>query len=241
MSCGPVGLEGVGVGTGVGVGVGVDEGVLEEGVCEGVLEEGVGVGVLEEDDDEMIDEELPVEDAEDMMSLAVETAVDEELGKMVEDAGTRVSRAKSRQDQQSFGSRDLRPTIHIIAVTCTVVLVLDIAISSTLTTRVTGGYALSVICTSFVAALKALGVHVGEVATIIICLALQSKGAAISTRVRATVILGAGVACWTACGASRVVWWRSRSPCDNRCANHIFTRNVSFKLQFRTRVLLGLR
>jgi hypothetical protein len=61
MSCGPVGLVGVGVGVleeSVEEGVGV--GVLEDGVGVGVLEDGVGVGVLEggvldeEDDDEII-------------------------------------------------------------------------------------------------------------------------------------------------------------------------------------------
>lgn len=94
-----MGLVGVGVGVleeSVEEGVGV--GVLEEGVGVGVLEEGVGVGVSvldEEDDDETMNEELSVEDADETMALVVETAVDEELtGEMVEVAGTRVSIAK---------------------------------------------------------------------------------------------------------------------------------------------------
>ena len=182
-----------------------------------MLEEGVGVGVS------VLDEE----DADETMALVVETAVDEELtDEMVEVAGTRVSIAKPRQDQQSFGSAHLRPTIDAITAACAVVLVLEVAMPGTLTTHVTGGYTLSVICTCFVAALKAVGTHVGEIATVIIGIALQGKSTTISTSVCATIILGAGVACRTARGASRVAWRRS-SPGENRCADHIFTGNVS--------------
>jgi hypothetical protein len=212
MSWGPVGLLGVGVGVldeGVGVGVveeGVGVGVLDEGVGVGVVEEGVGVGVLdEEEDDEIIDEELSVEDADETMALGVGTAVDEELDAAVEVAGTRVSIAKPRQDQQSFGSEHLRPTIDVITAPCAVVRALEIAVPRTLTTHVAGGYTLSVVCTCFVAALKAIGVNVGEIATVIIGTALQGKSTTISTRVRATVILGAGIACRTARGASGVI------------------------------------
>ena len=163
-SWGPVGLVGVGVGVleeSVEEGVGV--GVLEEGVGIGVLEEGVGVGVS------VLDEE----DAEETMALVVDTAVDEELtGEMVEVAGTRVSIAKPRQDQRSFGIAHLRPTIDAITAACAVVLILEVAMPGTLTTHVTGGYTLSIICTCFVAALKAVGTHIGEIATVIICIAL---------------------------------------------------------------------
>jgi hypothetical protein len=231
MSWAAVGLLGVGVGVldeGVGVGVveeGVDVGVLDEGVGVAVVEEGVGVGMLdegvgvgvveegvgvgvldEEEDDEIIDEELSVEDADETMALEAGTTVDEKLtSEMVEVAGTRVSIAKPRKDQRSLESGHLRPTIDVITEACAVVRALEIAMPGSLTTHVAGSYTLSVICTCFVAALKAIGVQVGEIATVIIGTALQSKSTTISTRVRATVILWAGVACRTARGASGVI------------------------------------
>jgi hypothetical protein len=169
----------------------------------------------EANDEEVADEELSVEDADDTMALVVETAVDEELDEMVEVAGTRVSIAKPGWNQRSFGSAHLRPTIDVITAACAVVRALEIAVPGTLTTHVAGGYTLSVICTCFVAALKAIGVHVGEVATVIVGIALQGKCTTVSTCVLATVILGTGVACWTARGASGVIWRGDRVPGDD--------------------------
>ena len=181
----PVGLVGVGVGVldgsveeGVGVGVleeGVGVGVLDEGVGVSVLDEGVGVGVSmsdEKDVDETIDEELSLEDADDTMALVEDTAVDEELDETVEVAGARVSIAKPRHDERSSVKEHFRPTIDVATVACAVVRALEIAMTRTLTTHVAGSYTLSVVCTCFGAALEAIRVEVGEIATVIIGTAL---------------------------------------------------------------------
>ena len=244
--------EGVGVGVldeGMGVveldeGVGVDVIVIEEDVGVGVLDEGVGVSVLDEgvgvgvsmsdekDVDETIDEELSLEDADDTMALIEDNAVDEELDETVEVAGARVSIAKPRHDERSSVREHFRPTIDVATVACAVVRALEIAMTRTLTTHVAGSYTLSVVCTCFGAALEAIRVEVGEIATVIIGTALQGKSTAISTRVRATVVLGAGVACWTARGTSGVAWRGvarrgSRLSGNDRCADHVCTGDVS--------------
>lgn len=223
ISLGPVGLVGVGVG------------VLEEDV-------GVGVSVLDEEyDDEIVDEELSVESADETMVLEVEIAVDEKLDETVGVVETRVSIAKPKRDQRGLGSGYLRPTIDFITAACAILRALEIAMPGSLTTHVACSYTLHVICTCFIAALEADGVESGEITAEIIGIALQGKSTAISTRIRATVILGAGVACWIACGTSRVVWRGGRASRDNGCADHVCTGYMSICIQSQLGHLLGLR
>jgi hypothetical protein len=125
--------------------------------------------------------------------------------------------------------RRLVLTINVVVRACTVVPVLEVTVPGTRATYETGSYTLSIVCTCFVAALKALSVHVCEITTVVIRAALEGKGALIGTLVRATVILRAAVACGASCGATRGSW-RDGLSSDNRRADYVVTGKVSLMI-----------